>query len=168
MLSKLLSIASISLTMLVFPSLVSAQPSLILAQVNKLELNNLLLVGNKYVEEQNYDKALATYEQAADIDGENSQIFSGIGYVQTLRKNYVAAIAAYQQALKLAPNDPKLYYALGFCLGSLEKNLAAAEAYEQAIALEPDNLENYLGLGVVQVRAEHYDRAIETYKRSLF
>ncbi|MGL6340178.1 MAG: tetratricopeptide repeat protein, partial [Waterburya sp.] len=165
MLSKLLSIASISWMMLVFPSLVSAQPSLMVAQVNKLELNNLLLQGNQYVEEQKYDQALEAYEKAANIDSKNSQIFSGIGYVQNLRKDYAEAVKAYQKAVDLSPDDPKLQYALGFCLGNLNMNLAAAKAYEKAIALEPDNLQNHLGLGVVLVRAEHYDRALETYKK---
>ena len=140
MLFKLLSITSLSLIALVIPSgSILAKPNYLMAQVNKLELNNLLIVGKQYVEEKNYNKALETYEQAAAIDREKAQIFSGIGYVQTLRKNYGAAAKAYQQAIELTPENPKLYYALGFCLGNAGENLKAAQAYETAIKLEPDN-----------------------------
>ncbi|MGB5636216.1 MAG: tetratricopeptide repeat protein [Waterburya sp.] len=170
MLLKLLSSASLSLITLVISSVyVSAQPQPVfsLAQTNKVELNDLLLAGKQYVEKQNYDKALLTYKKAAALDQNNPEIFSGIGYVQTLRKDYAGATEAYQQAINLSPNNPKLHYALGFSLGSAGENLAAAAAYEQAIELEPDNLQNHLGLAVVLARAEEYDRAIAVYKHIL-
>ena len=107
---KVLSSTSFFLiTLIVSPVYVSARPKPVFysSQVNKLELNDLLLAGQQYVEEKNYEQALSTYKQAADLDQNNPQIFSGIGYVQTLRKNYAAATEAYQQAIDLSPNNPK-------------------------------------------------------------
>ena len=74
---KLLSIVSLTCAALVVPRSVFAQssPPAIVVQANNLDLNNLLLLGKQYVEEQNYDKALETYRQAADLDRDNPQIF---------------------------------------------------------------------------------------------
>ena len=164
---SLTSCTLITFTVSLDPVMAQRDSSLELAQTNQLELNNLLLKGKQHVEEQDYDQALETYQQAATLDRQNSQIFSGIGYVQTLRKDYDAAVAAYKQAIALAPNEPKLYYALGYSLGNAGENLAAAKAYEKAIELEPDNIQNHLGLGVVLLREREYDRAIEAYYRVL-
>ncbi|MGL5077111.1 MAG: tetratricopeptide repeat protein, partial [Waterburya sp.] len=169
MLFKLFSLISFTLIALgvsLTPIQAQSESSLEITQTN-LELNNLLLKGKQYVEQQNYDQALETYEQAAILDQQNPEIFSGIGYVQTLRKDYSAAVAAYEQAIALAPDDPKLYYALGFSLGNAGKNLQAAKAYEKSVELEPDNVQNYLGLGLVLLRAKKYTQALKIYNNVL-
>ena len=166
-LANLTCSAFIALALLLLPTVTKANSDRAIAQSNYLELNNLLLKGKQYVEKQNYDRALKTYEQAASLDRHNSQIFSGIGYVQTQRAEYDAAAKAYQQAIALSPNDPKLYYALGFCLGNAGENPEAAVAYRKAIELEPDNIQNHLGLGVILLREKEYDRAVETYNHIL-
>ena len=166
-LANLTCSAFIALSLLLLPTVTKANFDRAIAQSNYLELNNLLLKGKQYVEKQNYDRALKTYEKAASLDRQNSQIFSGIGYVQTQRAEYDAAAKAYQQAIALSPNDPKLYYALGFCLGNAGENPEAAVAYKKAIELEPDNIQNHLGLGVVLLREKEYDQAVETYNHIL-
>jgi tetratricopeptide (TPR) repeat protein len=135
MLLKILSLISytlIALGVTLIPIQAQSESSRAIAQIN-LELNNLLLKGEQYVEQKDYDQALETYEQAAILDQQNPEIFSGIGYVQTLRKDYSAAVAAYEQAIALSPDNPKLYYALGFSLGNAGKNIQAAKAYEKAV-----------------------------------
>lgn len=161
------SLALIAVSMVSTPvknQLVFAQ---VITQSNYFELNNLLLEGKRLVAEQNYDKALDVYEQAANLDQNNAQIFSGIGYVHALKEEYELAADAYEQAISLSPNNSKLYYALGYSLGKSENYESAADAYEQAVSLEPNNIQNHIGLGVVLLRQQKYDPAIDVYNRVL-
>jgi tetratricopeptide (TPR) repeat protein len=142
-----------------FPS----EPSLSPPQSFRQQIDDLLTLGLNYLQAGDYKSAIAVYEQAASLDGENPRIFSGIGYLHTLEGNFPAAAKAYQKALYLDPNNPDFYFALGYSLANDGRYGDAATAYYQAIQLDPNNVNYYVALGVVFLRQQEYERATQMY-----
>jgi len=128
------------------------------------QVNELLRQARQLVKNGNYGEAIAIYEQAAALDGNNAKIFSGIGFLQTRQGDYNAAAQAYQKALSLDPSNPDFFHALGYSLANIGDYDNAATAYYYAIQIEPKNVQHYLGLGVVLLRQKNYAKAGEVYQ----
>ncbi|NJN76112.1 MAG: tetratricopeptide repeat protein [Synechococcaceae cyanobacterium RL_1_2] len=124
---------------------------LILAQssTGNAQLDNLLREAKKYVDAKDFNNAVSTYNQAVSLAPNNSRIYSGIGYLQTLQNNWNAAVNAYRQATTLEPDNAEFAYALGYSLANNGDLAGATEAYSNAIALDPNQVEYYMGLGTV-------------------
>lgn len=138
-----------------------------LASSQNPELQSLLRQGREYVDAGNYDKAIATYQQAATIDRDNARIFSGLGYLYTLQENFAAAQRSYQRAISLEPDNPSFYYALGYSLAQTGDNDNAIRAYYRATKLAPLELKYHQALAVVLLRDQDYSSAIAVYQRIL-
>jgi Flp pilus assembly protein TadD len=128
------------------------------------QVNELLRQGRQLVKNGDYADAIAVYERAAALDGNNAKIFSGIGFLQTRQGDYNAAAQAYQKALSLDPGNPDFFHALGYSLANSGDYDNAATAYYYAIQIEPKNVQHYLGLGVVLLRQQNYTKAGEVYQ----
>jgi tetratricopeptide (TPR) repeat protein len=128
------------------------------------QVNELLRQARQLVKNGNYGEAIAVYERAAALDGNNARIFSGIGFLQTRQGDYNAAAQAYQKALSLDPSNPDFFHALGYSLANIGDYDNAATAYYYAIQIEPKNVQHYLGLGVVLLRQKNYAKAGEVYQ----
>jgi tetratricopeptide (TPR) repeat protein len=57
----------------------------------------------------NYAQAIATYQQAANLDRQNPKIFSGIGYLEARQGHFQEAAKAYQQAIAVVEKARDLY-----------------------------------------------------------
>lgn len=72
--------------------------------------------GNAYIAKQDYDRAIADYDQAIKLDNRFYHAFHNRGVALYLKKNYDRAIADYDEALRLNPkffeafNDRGLAY----------------------------------------------------------
>ncbi|NEO25898.1 MAG: tetratricopeptide repeat protein [Kamptonema sp. SIO4C4] len=159
-LALLLGMGTTSLTGLV-PSPVVAQTT----SRNNEQLNDLLRRGRDLADSGNYQQAIATYQQAANLDRRNPKIYSGIGYLYAVQGRFQEAAQAYRNALFLDRNNSAFYYAYAHCLAQMGDNRNATTAYRHAIQLQPDHIDSYLGLGVVLMRQGYHDRALDVYKR---
>jgi len=137
----------------------TAQPTSSPDQTNH-QLNTLLEEARKLVDAGNFSDAIALYQQAATLDQNNPEIYSGIGYLQARQRNFPAAVVAYRQAVALAPKNARLQYALGYSLANSGDNVDAATAYRDAVQLNHKDVNAYLGLGVVLFRQGKYSDAL--------
>ncbi len=134
------------------------------ARSSSQQLNDLLEQGRELADAGDYNRALAVYQQAAQLESDNARIFSGIGYLQARQRNYAAAAVAYQRAIALENDNSDFYFALGYSLAKAGDAAGAAQAYQNAVRLAPDNRENHMGLAVAQMRLGQFDAAIQTYE----
>jgi len=85
-----------------------------------------------------YDRALEHFNQAKKILGDNSDILTGIAFVQRRQGNFDQATENLRKALELDPRSQTTPYEIGFnyiCL----RNYPESEKYlNQAISLAPD------------------------------
>jgi len=152
-------------------ALLGAAPEVSLAQNTKpdaqrtQQLNDLLREGRKQVDAKAYDRAIQIYRQAAELDGKNAKIFSGIGYLEAVQGNYQEAAIAYRQAIALDPKNADFYYALGYSLANLGDNEDAIAAYRRSTEMNAKNLNAQYGLGIVLTRVGNHREAEQVYRQ---
>lgn len=129
------------------------------------ELNELFGQGQQLVDDGKYSEALLRYQHAVSLDKENPQIFSAIGYLQTIRSNFQEAATAFQQAIALEASNANFHYALAYNLANLGHNAGAAAAYRRTIELDANSINAHLGLGVVLLRQQDSNGASEAFQR---
>ena len=98
------------------PAAQASQPLVLSQQQPNQQLNELLRQGRELVKAGNYPQAIATYQQAANLDRQNPKIFSGIGYLEARQGHFQEAAKAYQQAIALQPRNSEIYELLGSAL----------------------------------------------------
>lgn len=163
LLIRVILIASITATI---PSLAQAQVTVVQRQSSS-EVKELLEQGRRLVDTGDYNRAIAVYQQAAELEPKNASIYSGIGYLYALQGNFSAALTAYRRAVSLNPSNSDYQYALGYVSGNLGNNGAAKEAYRRAIQNNRNNVNAYVGLATILLRLGEYSNAQWAYEQAV-
>jgi cytochrome c-type biogenesis protein CcmH/NrfG len=66
------------------------------------------LLGVAHSRAQNFPKAIAALESAAQKTPNDVNVYREMGYAYEVTKQYAKALAAYQKGSSLAPSDPDL------------------------------------------------------------
>ena len=131
--------------------------------------------GEKYINTNHNDKALAAFEQAIDMDPTNVDFYNYKGLALAHLDRYEEAIKAYEQAAHLDPSNSYYQIRRGDLLAQLKQYNEALSAYEHAIQLapEPGGFWNSLAWrGKIHVlqqlgRSQEAQKASEQYEQSL-
>ncbi len=102
------------------------------------EFNNFYKRGLAKYEQQNYQSALAEFNQAIEIDPIHADAYIYRGDVKEKLEDYHGAIADYNQAIQIDSTHPKAYYRRGNVLRKVGDNWGAIADYNQAIRLNPN------------------------------
>ena len=146
---------------------VVATTDVLVVQADNAELKNLIDQGKRLVDSQDYNGAIAVYQQAAQLDRKNDRIHATIGYLYTQQGNLSSALDAYRRAIAINPNNSDFYYAVGYIKSSTSDNRGAKEAYRRAIQINRNNFNAYLGLGVSQTSLGDYQSALWAYEQAI-
>jgi tetratricopeptide (TPR) repeat protein len=163
--SLVVSILCLGLTTVSIPSM--AQSQILMAQTNNSQVRRLFEEGQKLVRDQDYNGAIAIYQQAAQIEPKNARIHSGIGYLYAKQGKFPEALASYRQAIAINPNNSDFHYAMGYIKVNLGDINGAKESYRRAIQLNRNHLNAYLGLGFTQSRLGDFTAANWAYEQAI-
>ena len=124
--------------------------------------------GNIYLQQSQWDKALADYDRALEIYPKLSgRTYYNRGSIYDMRGNWDQALADYNMAIELKSH----FYAAYFQRGNLhlrqENWLDAIEDFEQAIELEPNKEQGYFGAGFGYLNMREWDKAFEKYNQGI-
>ncbi|CEJ45650.1 tetratricopeptide repeat protein [Umezakia ovalisporum] len=144
-----------------------AQASVLMAQTTNPQLKRLFEEGEKLVKANDYDGAIAIYQEAAEIDPRNARIHSGIGYLYAQQGNFPLALESYGRAIAINPNNSDFHYAMGYIKVNLNDIKGAKESYRRAVRLNRNNLNAYLGLGITQARLGDFTSASWAYEEAI-
>ena len=144
-----------------------AQAQVLMAQTTNPELKRMFEEGKRLVAANDYNGAIAIYEQAARIEPKNAKIHSGIGYLQAQQGNFQPALASYRRAIAINPNNSDFHYAMGYIKANLGETNKAKDSYRRAIQLNRNNLNAYLGLGITQARLGDFTAANWAYEEAI-
>ncbi|MBE9194933.1 MULTISPECIES: tetratricopeptide repeat protein [Synechocystis] len=136
------------------------------ATEDRRQFNELLRQGKAYVDNGNFPQAIAIYQQAASLDGENAELFGSMGYLYARQGQFAEATQSFQQALRVNPNNPEYYDGLGFSYARQGRLSEAASAYATAISLGPNapaSVKYRLALGVIMLQQGDYGRVRQIY-----
>jgi tetratricopeptide (TPR) repeat protein len=118
--------------------------------------NNL---GNNFFGTQEYEKAIAEYEQVIRINPEFTQTYNQMGYAYRFLKKYDEAEKAFQKYIQLIPNDPNPYDSYAELLMKRGNFKASIEQYQKALEVNPNFVASHVGIATNQNFLGNYDQA---------
>ncbi len=127
-------------------------------------LNNL---GVAYMNQQLFEKALKSFEEAAEFDPkfQIAQMNQGIALLNLGRVD--AARKFLEQAVKQNPNDSHAWYNLGMLEKNSANSQAAIEAFRRVTVIDPNDADTWYFLGASYAQNKQYPEAIDSFQHAL-
>ncbi|MEO5378901.1 MAG: tetratricopeptide repeat protein [Magnetococcus sp. DMHC-6] len=94
------------------------------------------ILGLAYIQEQQFDKAIALLEQGIVLYPNNFNLNYRLGVALSNIHHYEAALVPFQKAIAIRAHDPRVYRSLGFALEQLGRSAEALPYSRQADQLE--------------------------------
>ena len=139
----------------------------IVKQMQELKKLSYYNKGNAYANLEQYEKAIADYSKAIEIDPKYTLAYINRGLAYANLKQYDKAIADYSQAIKLDPKDPGAYNNRGLAYSNIKQYDKAIADYNQAILLDPKYSGAYNNRGNIYLELKQYDKAIADYNQAI-
>ncbi|MGL5832578.1 MAG: tetratricopeptide repeat protein, partial [Waterburya sp.] len=123
-------------------------------------------LGQAYFEQQEWQKAIAYYQQAIKLDPQEAEYHLQLGQAWSKANNQDQANLAYFEGFSLKPQaaSGKIHYLLGDKLLKQNHIERAITCYRRAITQQPDLIDGYWQLGEILLAMGNYPGA-ETYCR---
>lgn len=138
------------------------------------ESEKLFQEGLHYYEAFDYEKAIASYNKAISVDGNNYKAWSGKGIAMAMRGNSTGSqkdvadgTAFIQKALSINPNYVPSFYdlALAYKIGHHYED--SITWFKKVIAKEPDNTWSYYGIATIYGDKGQAKEAVEYLKKAM-
>ena len=144
-----------------------------LPSINELDESSLELVeswfnlGLKHVSAGDFEKAIADWEKALDINPNLSEAWHNRGSALGRLGNYEAAVESFQNALAIDPNNYQAWNDRAHALYQLQSWLEAVDSWSNAIKLMPGNHLFWYNRGCALEQLEKWQDAIASYEKAL-
>src|SRR5207249_2406783 len=113
------------------------------------------------------DEALASYQQAVEIDGKYALSWNNLGVLQAHRGAAEAATESLRKALRLQSAFSAARLNLGLLLYQLRRFQLSLEAYRQVLQTEPASAAAWNGIGLVLVELKRFPDARNAFVRAV-
>lgn len=152
----------------------------------------LFLQGNEYFQENDFNKALDSYEKSIEIEPSSYESLMQMGATSVKLKKPKEAEVCYRKALEINPDDKKaghkikhlhkllssleklgdkrnanILCAAGNAYSNLDEQKIAVEYYKEAIEIDPSNSESHFRLGIAFAKLKEYLNAVDVYKKAI-
>ena len=127
-------------------------------------MNNL---GAAYMNQQLFEKALKSFQQAAELDPKLAiaRLNEGIAFLNLQKID--EAKAALEDALKQDPKNPQAWYNLGLYAKNTGEAQSAIDAFRHVSEIDPSDADTWYFLGSAYVQAKQFPQAIEAFQHAL-
>jgi len=116
---------------------------------------------------QDYQRAIADYDQAISLNPNDASAYYNRGLARYKLEDYQGAIADYNQAISLNPNDASAYYNRGKAKYELKDYQGAIADYTQAIKINPNDADAYINRGKAKRNLDDLQGAIADYNQAI-
>jgi tetratricopeptide (TPR) repeat protein len=123
--------------------------------------------GNAYLGKSEYERAIADYDRAIELDPKYAMAYHNRGLSHYNRRDYDQAIADYSHAIQLNPKYAVAYHGRGLAYRKKGEYDRAIADYDRVIELDPQYTEAYIVRGAAHDFKGEYDRAIADYNRAI-
>jgi tetratricopeptide (TPR) repeat protein len=127
-------------------------------------LNNL---GAAYMNQQLFEKALKSFQQAAQLDPKLTIARLNEGIALLNLQKIDEAKTALEDALKQDPKNPNAWYNLGLLAKNTGDAQAAIDAFHHVVELDANDADVWYFLGSVFVQAKQFPQAIDAFQHAL-
>ena len=136
-------------------------------ETDELSAEDYLSQGNNSYAQGRYEEAIASYDQAIEIQPDYALAWYNRGVALEKLEKYEDAIASYDQAIKFQPDYAFAWHNRGNALQELGKYEDAIASYDQAIKIQPDDAMAWNNRGWALENLKRYDEALESYDKAL-
>jgi tetratricopeptide (TPR) repeat protein len=126
-----------------------------------------LNLGNEYLREKDYGKAIAQYKRAIELHRDYVEAHYNLGIALGLERRYEEAIEAYRRVLQLKKRHGRTFFYLATALAKTGRVDEAISYYEKQLEIEPEDVEVLNNFGLALVRKGRYEEAIGYYNKAL-
>jgi len=127
-----------------------------------------IVTGDSYLKQEQWDKAIAAYNKAIDLDPKSVESYLNRGTAYDSQGEYDKAIADYTTAIEIDPKDAKAYESRsGAYAGKGEYDKAIADC-NKAIEIDPKFVKAYNDRGYIYNDITHeYDKALADFDKAI-
>jgi lipoprotein NlpI len=141
---------------------------LICSPVNAIDLaEQYFNKGVNYSEFGEYSEAVASFDKAIFIKGNNAVIWNNRGIALDNLGRYTDAITSYDKALAIRPDYVDAWNNRGISLRKLGRYTDAITSYDKALAIRPDYADAWLNRGVALDYLGRYAEAVASYNKAI-
>lgn len=133
-------------------------------QVSSKTKEEWLEEGNKNLKQ--YQKALAAYDHAIQLDPHYIIAYNNKGYVLNELERFDEALVALNKAIQFDPNFANAYRNKGYALNKLERYEEALVAYDHAIRLDSNFAAAYYNKGIMLQKLNRTNEAQAAFAKA--
>jgi tetratricopeptide (TPR) repeat protein len=111
-------------------------------------------LGNLYLKEKLYDKAIAAFQRANSIDSTDTVNWLNLGLAYKQKGDTNGAIVSYRKAAECAPDDAEPWSRLGYIYAEKMLYKAARESWDEAVARDSSRTDLIANLQKLRQYAE--------------
>ena len=135
--------------------------------IQKIEINEIFALAEKYHKKNNFIEAQKLYESIIKIEPNNIESIFRLGSLFAQINNFDKAINFLNKVIEIEPNHSKAHNNLGIVFNSLKKYQKAKYYFEKAIEINPKHEEAYNNLGSVFFELGNFENAFECYHEAI-
>ncbi|MBE9073963.1 tetratricopeptide repeat protein [Microcystis sp. LEGE 08355] len=135
------------------------------SQPNSTTAETYFKQGEDYRNNNQYDKAIAAYTKAIEINPQYAEAYKNRGIVYSDLKDYDKAMADNNKAIEINPQYSNAYNNRGVVYRILKDYDKAMADYNKAIEINPQLFQAYFNRGNVYSDLKEYDKAIKDYNK---
>jgi CHAT domain-containing protein/tetratricopeptide (TPR) repeat protein len=127
----------------------------------------LLQQGHEQLEQGQYEAAIETYHQAAQLEPQNPQALYGLGLAGYRLERYQESVEYLTQALQIKPDYLWAFLWRGRAYQQLKLIDQATADFKQAIQIKPQDYQDWRGQGDALNELQRYEEAVTSYEKAL-
>jgi tetratricopeptide (TPR) repeat protein len=124
-------------------------------------------LGGAYGGREEYDKAVAHYEKALEIDRDFAPPYNNLGYTYFATNEFGKAEEAFQNYIRLLPNEANPHDSLADLYTRMGRHQEAIEHYQKALELNPTFAFSQRKIGTNLVFLGKYDEGREAFHKAM-
>jgi tetratricopeptide (TPR) repeat protein len=154
-------------TLLILISILFISVNVSYASVQTDLAKEYFVLGEKYLNESNFDKAVMFFQQAIDTDPNYVQAYDELAKCYIGTNQLSKAVEITSKALSIDPNYVDAMLTKGIALRKLGSNNEAIIVLTNAIQKDPSNANIYYNLGLVYSNQHNNQQAIENFTKAV-
>ncbi|HLF17512.1 MAG TPA: tetratricopeptide repeat protein [Candidatus Omnitrophota bacterium] len=126
-----------------------------------------IYLGNVHLERKEYDKALAHFNRAIELNPQSAKTYNNRGLAHLAKQMMTQAVADFQRAIEVEPKYLDAYSNLGNAYQLMGRFEEAIGFYEKALLISPKHISSLNNLAQAYLQTGDFAKAIESFQRVL-
>jgi len=133
----------------------------------KLSANEYVVRGDKERQKDNYDAAIAEYDQALALDPKLFEAYEGRGIARVEKNDLDGALADFSRTVELNPKAATVYFNRAIVKSRKKDFDGALKDYDLAIERDPKYVLAFVNRGSLTAKEGDFDRAMADFNAAI-